>query len=203
MKKIVKFYFLLLIFSSCNQNKSQVPDFKAKVLYNDSVNLKEDFKNKVSIVNTWFIGCHPCMQEMPTLNVVFNKYKSNKSFSFYSVAANTEFELQQFFDSKLDSSNVFRNIFLNYNLKNIDYPILIANSQNGKVTKIDNGNLFLAYSEKEMNRLTKYFKSNSYPTTILYNKEGIEVYRKFVFNNKKPEEFKKSLEFKIDSLLKE
>lgn len=53
---------------------------------------------------------------------------------------------------------------------------------------------------KRMKELVAAFKSNAFPTTIIYNKEGKEAYRVSGFGQK-PETYKKLLAKKIDSLL--
>ncbi|MFY0598236.1 MAG: TlpA family protein disulfide reductase [Cyclobacteriaceae bacterium] len=39
---------------------------------------EQDVKGKVLVVNYWFTGCRPCVMEMPELNEVVAKYKSDE-----------------------------------------------------------------------------------------------------------------------------
>jgi thiol-disulfide isomerase/thioredoxin len=44
----------------------------------------EMLKNKVVLINFWFEGCHPCMEEMEALNELQQQLKDNKYFLFIS-----------------------------------------------------------------------------------------------------------------------
>ena len=42
------------------------------------------FKNKVVLINFWFETCHGCMQEMKSLNALYDQFKNNNDFLFVS-----------------------------------------------------------------------------------------------------------------------
>ncbi|MEM8584819.1 MAG: TlpA disulfide reductase family protein [Bacteroidota bacterium] len=41
---------------------------------------------KVVVLNFWFIGCRPCLEEIPELNEVYNEYAGNEDVVFASIA---------------------------------------------------------------------------------------------------------------------
>jgi peroxiredoxin len=67
-----------------------VPDINAKW-----INTAE-LKGKVIVMNFWFIGCVGCMDEIPKLSAIADKYSSNDDIVFIAVANNTPQDLRAF-----------------------------------------------------------------------------------------------------------
>ena len=42
-------------------------------------------QGKVVVLNFWYVGCKPCLKEMPELNRVFEKYAKNSDVVFISI----------------------------------------------------------------------------------------------------------------------
>ncbi|GAB3921068.1 TlpA family protein disulfide reductase [Mucilaginibacter myungsuensis] len=42
-------------------------------------------KNKVTVLDFWFIGCGACMAEFPQYQKLYDQYKDNKNVQFYSI----------------------------------------------------------------------------------------------------------------------
>lgn len=57
--------------------------------------LKVD-KDKIYVINFWFINCPPCKAEIPELNELVLKYKDNKDVVFIAIALDEKFELKEF-----------------------------------------------------------------------------------------------------------
>ena len=56
----------------------------------------DNLKGKVMVLNFWFIGCLGCLEEIPKLNALADKYRGNDDIAFISIAPNTPQELRQF-----------------------------------------------------------------------------------------------------------
>src|SRR5262249_14717475 len=56
-------------------------------------------KGKVVVLNFWFIGCLGCMDEMPKISAVADKYRDNQDIVFISIAPNTPQQLRPFRDN--------------------------------------------------------------------------------------------------------
>lgn len=54
----------------------QLPDFNFKDINGNTVSLGE-LKGKPLVINFWFSACEPCIQEMPALNQLKEKYKDS------------------------------------------------------------------------------------------------------------------------------
>ena len=57
-------------------NKNAIP-FKVKDLNGQEYSL-DNLKGKIIVMNFWFLGCYPCVHEIPELNKLVSKYGSNE-----------------------------------------------------------------------------------------------------------------------------
>lgn len=62
----------------------QAPDFKITDINGNEISTK-DAKGKVIVLNFWFIACKPCVAEIPDLNKVYEKYKTDPNVVFASI----------------------------------------------------------------------------------------------------------------------
>ncbi|HYJ89754.1 MAG TPA: TlpA disulfide reductase family protein [Pyrinomonadaceae bacterium] len=81
--------------ASPRQEGMAVPSFDVPDIDAKWVNTKE-LKGKVIVLNFWFIGCVGCMDEIPKLSAVADKFKGNPDVVFLAVATNTPQELRTF-----------------------------------------------------------------------------------------------------------
>lgn len=77
----------------------KLPDFDLKTLKGKSIN-NSQFKNKVVVVNFWFIQCKPCVAEMPALNKLVDKYKG-KPVIFLAPSLDSPTALDKFFQKNI------------------------------------------------------------------------------------------------------
>jgi len=54
-----------------------MPDFTAQTLNGQFIS-KQSLKGKVVVMNFWFIGCKPCLAELPALNTLVEQYKGKE-----------------------------------------------------------------------------------------------------------------------------
>lgn len=100
-------------------------------------------KNKFIVVKYWFIGCKPCIEEMPNLNNLVKQYENRKDIVFLSFALDGAEKLKSFlnktqFDYSIipDSKNYVMdtlkiNVFPTHMILNKD-GFVIAVSSNAK-----------------------------------------------------------------------
>ena len=69
--------------------------FSARTL-NDRPFNTDDLKGKVVVLNFWFIGCPPCMAEIPKLNDLREKFKTNDDVVFVALTADNEHAVKRF-----------------------------------------------------------------------------------------------------------
>ena len=56
-------------------------------------------EGKVVVLNFWFIGCPPCMAEIPRLNDLREKFKTNDDVVFVALTADEEHAVKKFLES--------------------------------------------------------------------------------------------------------
>ena len=91
-------------------------------------------KDKVVVVNFWFTTCAPCINEMPELNKIVEKYKNNKDVVFLGFALNDEQTIKKFlkkhpFDYQIVAKS--RKLSKKYGVSS--YPTNIVIGKDGKV----------------------------------------------------------------------
>lgn len=59
-----------------------------------------DLRGKVLVLNFWFIGCPPCMSEIPLLNELAGKFKANENIAFVAMTDDTEHLVKKFLSQK-------------------------------------------------------------------------------------------------------
>lgn len=75
------------------------PEFTVEDLDGKLVDLAE-FEGKVVVLNFWFVGCKPCVQEMPELNALVKKY-DKEEVVFLAFATDKAPVVKQFLSKKV------------------------------------------------------------------------------------------------------
>src|SRR5665647_685714 len=81
------------------QKNKLFPPMKVVSLNGDSISVK-DFIVKFIVINWWATGCAPCRQEIPGLNSLVEKYKSNSGVVFLAVAFDKKKDLEYYLNLK-------------------------------------------------------------------------------------------------------
>lgn len=100
----------------------------------------ENTKGKILAINTWFIHCQACNEEMPDLNQLVKKYKNRKDILFVSLAFDAREALKTFLIKKqfdyavvpVDTS------YIEHQLKLNAYPTHLVINKNGLIKKVMN-----------------------------------------------------------------
>ena len=67
------------------EEKIAAPDFTLMTMDNKKVSLK-DFKGKYIFLNFWATWCGPCIDEMPSMERLYQKFKTRKNFAMLEVS---------------------------------------------------------------------------------------------------------------------
>ena len=108
------------------------PDFSLKSLEDQPINL-EDYRGQVVLLNFWFVGCKPCIMEMPELNEIVADYAS-KGITFLAIGLDNPERINKFlethdFDYTLLPNG--RRVAQSYGITS--YPTHLLLDKNGKV----------------------------------------------------------------------
>ncbi|MGI8467213.1 MAG: peroxiredoxin family protein, partial [Pyrinomonadaceae bacterium] len=60
------------------------PDFSFKTMDDKEISLIQQ-REKLTVLNFWYVGCKPCLTEIPAFNKIVEKYKNNKDVEFFAV----------------------------------------------------------------------------------------------------------------------
>jgi peroxiredoxin len=78
---------------------SMAPEFSGTDLNGHAIDLKA-LRGKTVVLNFWFTSCAPCLQEMPQLNGLVDKYKNDHSVEFLAVTYNPTEQVKSFLTRK-------------------------------------------------------------------------------------------------------
>lgn len=124
---------------------------------NENTYTLDSLKGKVIVLNFWFIGCKPCVAEIPDLNKIKEKFK-DKDVAFFAVTFDSKKKLEEFvikkpFDFTLvpNSMNIIRQFYVNA------YPTTIIIDKNRKIHLVDDL-LVLNLMSKIENMIEDYLK---------------------------------------------
>ena len=71
-----------------------MPSFESKTLDGRTVDTSY-FKGKTTILNFWFIGCKPCVAEIPGFNALVEKY-GTKDFHYLAIGRDSSADIEEF-----------------------------------------------------------------------------------------------------------
>ena len=114
----------------------------------------DSLKGKVIVLNFWFIGCKPCVEEIPDLNRIQEKFK-DKEVVFLAVTFDSKKKLEEFVKKKPfnftlvpDSMKIIRQFYVN------SYPTTMLIDKDRKIHLIDDLLVF-----DLMNKIEKMIKN--------------------------------------------
>lgn len=110
----------------------KLPDFQGKSIDGSKVNFS-NFKGKALVLNFWFIGCAPCVKEMPILDQVSESY-NNRNVAFVSMTYDKIEEVTRFLQKhpfKFQHVIDAREAINKYGVSS--YPLTVITDKNGIV----------------------------------------------------------------------
>lgn len=94
---------------------------------------------KVVVINTWFVGCKPCVNEMPALNNLVKQF-GNKNVVFLAPSLTSEEKIKEFLvDHSFNYSIIANSLEYCNVLKCEGYPYNIVVNKKGIVTYVELG----------------------------------------------------------------
>ena len=86
------------------------------------------------MLNFWFIGCPPCMQEIPELNKIVDKYANNPNVVFLAIGLDGRYDIKQFLKTNPYNFDIIDDGRYYANLYNVTlYPTTVILDKAGKV----------------------------------------------------------------------
>jgi peroxiredoxin len=79
------------------QQGKKFPEITINTISENTISTK-DFKDKIVIINWWSTGCSPCVKEIPELNKIAEKYKSNNNVLFLAITNDNRERVAKFLE---------------------------------------------------------------------------------------------------------
>jgi len=73
----------------------KAPDFIVTDMAGRTIDSKK-LRGKIIVLNFWFTSCMPCIEEIPSLNSVRNKYQNNPNVIFLAITFNRKSNVKKF-----------------------------------------------------------------------------------------------------------
>lgn len=74
--------------------KFPAPQIKLTTIDDKIINT-QDFRGKIVVYNLWFVGCPPCMEEIPKLNEIVDQYQ-DKDVVFLGLSSSSKDDIEKF-----------------------------------------------------------------------------------------------------------
>lgn len=188
--------FLVLFFlgiKAQDQKKiglSDLPDVEVYDVNGVHTTLHQLAKNKVLFINCWFIPCPPCFIEMGVLHKVYAEFAGNKDLCFITICMTDTAQVRAF----IRQDTVMKAYVSQYqyfsNLTAFTLPVYFMPGCSSKVPV--NTTVLSHYAPDDKSKCPGViFGFPAYPTSMVFNKEGKQVFKETGFG--KLEEYEQRL----------
>ncbi len=110
----------------------KAPNFTTKDLEGNIIDL-QDFKGQYVLLNFWFVGCKPCIMEMPELNELVEEFKP-QGINFLAIGLDSPERVNKFLESKdFDYTLLPNGRFISKEYGVTSYPTHLLLDREGKV----------------------------------------------------------------------
>lgn len=181
MKIITYSLFAFLILLGCTvhaQTKTitSVPDIDVYDINGKHTTLKQLGQNKVLFIDCWFVPCPPCFREMGMLHKLYAKYKDNKNFRFITICQTDSGIVKRFIAQDKSMAN-FVQMYKDFSgRQDFKLPVYFIPGCNEKIYA---GKVLAIYTPDDKTKCPdKQFDFRGYPTVIIFNKHGKQIFKK-------------------------
>jgi peroxiredoxin len=102
----------------------------------------ETTKNKIIVLNCWFVHCKPCVAEIPDLNDLVKKYKKRDDIVFVALTFDSVEVINQFLNKNTFKYSIVANKekYLTKDLNISGYPTQLIINRQGMIVKVIESN---------------------------------------------------------------
>lgn len=125
----------------CQMEGRALPDFHFKDLDGRTYN-RENCKGKILVLNTWFVKCAACKEEMPDLNQLVATYKDRKDIVFLGLCLDDADKIHSFLNQMAFAYHIIPDA-MEYNRNGLHtsvYPTNTVVNKEGEVVKMMESN---------------------------------------------------------------
>lgn len=118
---------------------TKYPDYTYSSISGNNLTV-QSFLGKVVVLNFWFIGCRPCINEMPILNNLVDEFKDQDDVVFIAPALDGQASLKSFLKENIFKYQIAFDAHLNNEKMGIGiYPTHIIIDRNGIIKYVSIG----------------------------------------------------------------
>ncbi len=135
---MAKMNSLRMLKDKYNENPKDV-EFSVNDMSGNSFKLSE-LKGKVVAINFWFINCKPCVDEMPGLNKIVEKFKNNENVVFLAFSFDKKNNIELFLKKHRFLYNIIpesKQVVSDYGIRS--FPTNLILNQEGNVIYEEKG----------------------------------------------------------------
>ena len=172
---------LLLYFLSAkaqNQKKTELsilPDIDVYDINGVHTTLHQLAKNKVLLIDCWFIPCGPCYMALGALHRIHAQYVNNKNVCFITICM-TDSSLVKKFIRKDTTMSAYVSSY-QWLSKETNFNLPVYFMPGCRSTVVLNSNKLHGTFVDESNCPGAAFGFQAYPTCLIFNKHGKQVYK--------------------------
>jgi peroxiredoxin len=114
------------------------PVTEMHTLDGSSFNIKA-YSNRIVVMNFWFVGCAPCIEEMPALNKLVKEFSNNTDVVFIAPSLSTKQQLEEFIKKREFNYKLTHNAsdLLQKELNVISYPTQMIVDKKGIISFVE------------------------------------------------------------------
>ena len=167
-----------------------LPDAEVYDVNGVHTTLRQLAKNKVLFIDCWFIPCPPCFMAMNVVHKVYHKFAGNKSICYITICMTDSAQTKAFIRQDTVMHAYVGQYQYFSNLKAFTLPVYFMPGC-GSIVPL--GTKVLSHSQPNdpSKCPTAIFDFQSYPTSMVFNKQGKQVFKETGFDN--PEAYEKRL----------
>ena len=207
--------FLLILVTHCLTYLAQAQLSSRQLQYplvsqtGDSIMLGQLIKGKTALINFWFIPCGPCFAEMPMLQKIYTRFKSDTNFIFLSISKSSPEAVRQFLTKTESDTSLYRYFKNEVHLDTLAFPILSVEKCQDIILGVFKNSRGSGYSLKMKSMPTdieynpaSFFNFKAYPTNMILSKEGKILFKRTGFNKGLENNIEKEMIATIEEALK-
>jgi|GEM_PF-2003961 len=163
---------------------SDIPDADVYDMNGVHTTLRKLAKNKILFIDCWFIPCPPCFMAMGRLHKIHARFMNDKNLCFITICMTDSGQVKAF----IRQDTVMRAYVNQYqyfsNLKDFKLPVYFMS---GCSSRVPLGTKVLSHfpPDNKSKCPDMIFSFSGYPTAMIFNKNGKQVFKETGFENVK------------------
>jgi thiol-disulfide isomerase/thioredoxin len=179
----------------------RLPEIEIYNLANKHTTLGKIAKNKITVIDCWFIPCPPCFREMELMHELYSKYKDSKDVQVISLCRSDTMVVKRFLNNNPGLATFISWFHKDSKLQHFALPIYFIPGCNERIFINDK-----KFPPKAADDKTKcpdqIFHFKGYPTVIIADRQGKILYQKTGYLPEWKASIKKEMEQSIQEALK-